>query len=88
MPLNFEVNESDYQDTRASLELLYEISREIAAASDLQAILKRVLFLSTKNIGAISRSIIVLDGGGYKAGAEAWLRNQTDDVLLHIFNSF
>jgi len=32
------------------------------------------------------RSIIVLDGGGYKPGAEAWLRDQTDDVLLHIFN--
>ncbi len=31
-------------------------------------------------------SIIVLDGGGYKAGAEAWLRTQTDGILLHVFN--
>ena len=31
-------------------------------------------------------TIIVLDGGGYKPGAEAWLRRQIDDHLVHVFN--
>ncbi len=32
-------------------------------------------------------SIIILDGGGYKPGAEKWLRDQTDDKdILHVFN--
>lgn len=52
------------QDTRASLELLYVISREIAAALDLRTVLQRVLYLSMKNVGAISGSIIVLDENG------------------------
>jgi len=44
-----------------SLGLLYEISREFAAALELRTVLHRVLFLSMKNVGAISGSIIVLD---------------------------
>ena len=32
------------------------------------------------------KTIIVLDGGGYKEGAEEWLRNQVDDKLLHVFS--
>jgi two-component system, NtrC family, sensor histidine kinase KinB len=47
--------------TRASLELLYNISRELASALDLQALLRRILFLSMDNIGAANGSIIVLD---------------------------
>lgn len=47
--------------TRASLELLYHISRELSAALDLRTVLQRVLFLSMQNVGAISGSIIVLD---------------------------
>ena len=31
-------------------------------------------------------TIIVLDGRGYKKGAEAWLRKQTDKKLIHVFN--
>lgn len=31
-------------------------------------------------------AIIVIDGGGYKPGAEKWLRSQIDDKLLHVFN--
>jgi NtrC-family two-component system sensor histidine kinase KinB len=46
---------------RSSLELLYEIGREVAADLDLRTVLHRVLFLSMKNVGAISGSIIVLD---------------------------
>ncbi len=46
---------------KASLELLYRISREIATTLDLSTVLERVLSLSLKTIGAISGSIIVLD---------------------------
>ena len=32
-------------------------------------------------------TIVVLDGGGYKAGAEAWIRRQVGDGnLRHVFN--
>lgn len=47
--------------TRASLELLYHISRELSSALDLSTVLRRVLLLSMWNIGATSGSIIVLD---------------------------
>jgi len=47
--------------TRASLELLYHVSRELSSALDLRIVLRRVLFLSMRNIGATSGSIIVLD---------------------------
>jgi NtrC-family two-component system sensor histidine kinase KinB len=50
--------------TRASLELLYHVSRELAAALDLRTVLQRVLFLSMRNVNAISGSIIVLDDNG------------------------
>jgi PAS domain S-box-containing protein len=46
---------------RASLDLLYRISREIATTLDLSTILERVLSLSLKTIGATSGSIIILD---------------------------
>ncbi len=49
---------------KASLELLYRISREIATTLDLSTVLERVLSLSLKTIGAISGSIIVLDENG------------------------
>lgn len=52
------------ETTRASLELLYDIGRELAAALDLRTVLQRVLFLSMRNVGAISGSIIVLDDSG------------------------
>ena len=47
--------------TTDSLELLYNISRELAAALDLRTVLQRMLFLSMRNVGAINGSIIVLD---------------------------
>ncbi len=49
------------QDTIA---LLYEISREFNSALDLRTVLQRVLFLTIKNIGAKSGSIIVVDEQG------------------------
>ncbi|KAA3643004.1 MAG: GAF domain-containing protein [Chloroflexi bacterium] len=50
--------------TRASLQLLYEISREFAQALDLRTVLQRVLFLSLKTVKGESGSIIVLDEDG------------------------
>lgn len=50
--------------TRASLDLLYNISRELSAALDLSTVLQRVLTLSMSNVGAINGSIIVMDGSG------------------------
>ncbi len=56
---------NDKASTRASLELLYHVSREIATAIDLQTLLERILSLSMQNIGAINGSIIALDDGGH-----------------------
>ncbi len=50
---------SDY--TRASLELLYNVSRELTSALDLHTVLERVLFLSTSNVGAERGTVIVMD---------------------------
>jgi two-component system, NtrC family, sensor histidine kinase KinB len=50
--------------TRASLELLYNISRELSSALDLRTLLERVLFLSMQYVGAINGSIVVLDDYG------------------------
>jgi PAS domain S-box-containing protein len=50
--------------TRATLELLYHISRELSSALEMRTVLERVLFLSMQNVGAISGSIIVLDDNG------------------------
>lgn len=47
--------------TRASLELLYSISREITSALELHTVLTRVLSLSTASVGAERGSVIVLD---------------------------
>jgi NtrC-family two-component system sensor histidine kinase KinB len=49
---------------RASLELLYSISRELAAQLDLPALLKRILQLTLEKVGATSGSILVLDEKG------------------------
>ncbi len=56
--------EKESRATRASLELLFNISREVATALDLPAVLERVLFLSMRTIGANSGTIIVLDDNG------------------------
>ena len=54
----------DRNTTRASLELLFNISREVATALDLSTVLQRLLFLSMRTIGANSGTIIVLDDHG------------------------
>ncbi|HPH94555.1 MAG TPA: GAF domain-containing protein [Anaerolineaceae bacterium] len=50
--------------TRASLELLYNISRQLAGALDLHSVLKNILSLSLSNVGAERGTIVVLDDRG------------------------
>ena len=54
---------ADSQD-RSSLELLYHISRELAATIDLRTVLPRILSLSVDNIGGERGTLIVLDSRG------------------------
>lgn len=58
------VDRSSRERTRASLELLYSIGRELTAQLDLGELLKRVLQLTLENIGGESGSILVLDEDG------------------------
>src|SRR3990172_8717939 len=58
------IHNREDDDTRASLELLYHISRELATALDLRTVLQRVILLSMQNVGAMSGSIIVMDDVG------------------------
>ena len=51
----------EFQETRASLEILLNISRELASTLDLHTVLSRVLTLSTENMGAERASLVVLD---------------------------
>ena len=51
-------------NTQASLELLYHISRELAADLELRVVLQRVLQLSLENVNANTGSIIVLNENG------------------------
>ncbi len=46
---------------RLRLELLYHVSREVAAALDLRTVLQRVLLAAIRNVGGERASIIVLD---------------------------
>ena len=72
--------ETRTETTRASLELLYEIGREVAAALDLRLVLHRLLFLSMKNVGAISGSIIVLDENGQPVESAFLIPGQAHDT--------
>ena len=47
--------------SQASLELLLSTSRELTTALDISTVLKRVLSLSVKNVGAERGMLIVLD---------------------------
>jgi len=50
--------------TEASLDLLFHISRELAAALELRVVLERIIRLSLENVSGSSGSIIVLDEQG------------------------
>ncbi|MEA4910253.1 MAG: GAF domain-containing protein [Chloroflexi bacterium] len=47
--------------TRASLDLLYNVSRELATTLDLHSVLARVLFLSIENVRAERGTLILFD---------------------------
>jgi two-component system, NtrC family, sensor histidine kinase KinB len=51
-------------DERATLELLYKVSREFATAIDLKTMLQRVLFAAINNVGGERGSVVVLDDQG------------------------
>ena len=56
---------SQEQDrTKALLELLYNVSREVATALDLRTVLQRVLYEAMQNVGGERCSIVVLDDVG------------------------
>src|SRR6266508_1041301 len=50
--------------TKALLELLYNVSREVATALDLRTVLQRVLNEAMQNVGGERCSIVVLDDAG------------------------
>jgi len=53
-----------YDKNQASLQLLYNISRELAMAIDLGSVLPRVLVLSLENVGGERGTIVVFDEAG------------------------
>jgi PAS domain S-box-containing protein len=58
---------------RSSLELLYDISRELAAQLDLRRLLQHILQLTLESVGATSGSILVLnETGAVQEGALAF----------------
>jgi PAS domain S-box-containing protein len=65
--------------TRASLALLLDISRELAASLDLSSVLARVLSLSTTHVGAERGSLIVLNEAGQPVEAAIAINAQ----ILH-----
>ena len=50
--------------TKAQLELLYHVSRQVATALDLRTVLQRVLYEAIQNVGGERCSVIVLDEAG------------------------
>jgi len=71
------------QATRASLELLYHISRELTTALELRSVLERVVLLSMRSVGAISGSMIVLDDQGKPVESAIITGDQVHDQTTH-----
>ena len=54
----------------ASLELLYQISRELSSRLELPSLLEHILQITTESVGAVNGSILALDqSGGVMEGA-------------------
>jgi two-component system, NtrC family, sensor histidine kinase KinB len=49
------------KDERSTVELLYQVSREVASQLDLKVVLTRLLFATLKTVGSERATIIVLD---------------------------
>ena len=56
--------EQEKDRTKAQLELLYHVSRQVATALDLRTVLQRVLYEAIQNVGGERCSVIVLDDAG------------------------
>lgn len=54
----------EQDQTKALLELLYNVSRQVATALDLRTVLQRVLYEVMQNVGGERCSIVVLDDDG------------------------
>jgi two-component system, NtrC family, sensor histidine kinase KinB len=75
--------------TRASLELLYRIGRELAAQLDLRQLLQHILQLTLETVGAPSGSILVLnDYGGVLEGALAYEGKVHDHTAEQLVDTF
>ncbi len=76
-------NRAMFEDnTRASLTLLYNISRELASITDLRTTLARVLLLAVQTVGAERGSLVVLDAAQQPVDAALVYKGQ---VLPHTF---
>jgi NtrC-family two-component system sensor histidine kinase KinB len=74
---------------RASLELLYSISRELAGQLDQHKLLQRILQLTIENVGATSGSILVLDeDNGVTEGALAFEGEVHDHTAPQLADTF
>jgi PAS domain S-box-containing protein len=71
---------SNFEQT--SFEILLKISQELAASLDLHTVLKRVLILSTANIGAERASLVVLDKFGNAVDAVILLKGALVDTTI------
>src|SRR5512141_2869973 len=65
--------------TRALLELLIGVSREVATALDLRTVLQRLLFAALQNVGGERGSIVVLDDMGKPVDATIVYGKQTHE---------
>jgi PAS domain S-box-containing protein len=52
------------EETKSTLEFLYNVSRELTSALELRQVLQRILFQSLKYVGGERASIVVLDDNG------------------------
>src|SRR6266498_4981619 len=67
--------------TKALLELLYHVSREVATALDLRTVLQRVLYETMQNVGGERCSIVVLDDAGKAVDATIVYRQEVHEHI-------
>ena len=75
--------------TKAQLELLYHVSRQVATALDLRTVLQRVLYEAIQNVGGERCSVIVLDHAGNAVDAtivyQKEVHEHTTQQLIHVY---
>jgi len=78
-------SKGDNSTARTSLELLYNVSRELTSALELSTVLEKVISLSMENVGALNGSIIVMDSSktpieGILCVGEKQIKNATKQL--------